>query len=262
MINLAEIKAELYRLSELEDKITAVLDKAPEGNIYFQKTGQNTEPVPYIDCYADGKRHRLSLKHADPSRVKGLLFKRYAKVIRKQTEHNLHALQSILAYKPFTEEIKNYGGERFHECRTYFFGKPVSNPEFDALKERQNPYHPEQLDVKSDLGAFRSREELLSAEAMHHLGLRFKYETPLAVGMYFRYPDFAVLHPCTGKIIYIEYAGKPADPDYQRDLQQRIRDYANVGVFLGVNLFILAPTPGEGFDLSEVTSRLKGIFCL
>ena len=262
MINLAEIKAELHRLSELKDKITSVLEKAPEGNIYYQQTGLHTEPVPYIDCYADGRRHRFSLKNADAAKVKGLLFKRYAKTIRKQTEQNLHVLQSILAYQPFTEEIKNYGGERYKECRAYFFGEPVNNPEFDILKERQNPYHPEHLNVKSDLGTFRSREELLSAEAMRQLGLRFKYETPLAVGMYFRYPDFAVLHPRTGKIIYIEYAGKPADPDYQKDLQQRIRDYANAGVFLGVNLFILAPAPGEGFDLSEITARLKGIFGL
>ena len=69
-----------------------------------------------------------------------------------------------------------------------------------------------------------------------------------------------VLHPETGAIIYIEYAGKPADPGYQRDLQQRLRDYANVGIYLGVNLFILAPPPDGGFDLVRITEQLKGIF--
>ena len=260
MLNLEQIKEELSIQQNLKEKIDAVLKSAPEGNIFFQKTGQNTAPLPYCDYYQDGKRHRTSMKYAEERTVKTLLFKRYAKKIKKQVDQNIKALQGISAYVPFTEDIKNYGGELYRECREHFFGPAVSNPAFEALQERQNPYHPEHLNVRSEFGLFRSREELAVARAMRDLGLKFKYETALPVGMYDRYPDFAVLHPETGAIIYIEYAGKPADPGYQRDLQQRLRDYANVGIYLGVNLFILAPPPDGGFDLVRITEQLKGIF--
>lgn len=260
MLNLEQIKEELTLQQKLIEKIDAVLKDAPEGNIFFQKTGQNTAPLPYCDHYQDGKRHRTSMKYAEDHTIKALMFKRYAKRIKKQAEQNIKALQSISAYVPFTEDIKNYGGERYRECREHFFGPPVSNPAFETMKERQNPYHPEHLNVRSEFGVFRSREELAVARAMSDLGLRFKYEIALPVGMYCRYPDFAVLHPETGTIIYIEYAGKPADPGYQKDLQQRLRDYANAGVYLGVNLFILAPPPDGGFDLVRITEQLKGIF--
>ena len=33
-----------------------------------------------------------------------------------------------------------------------------------------------------------------------------------------------------------------------------------VGIYLGVNLFILAPPPDGGFDLVRITEQLKGIF--
>lgn len=260
MLNLERIKEELAVQFQLKEKIDIILREAPEGNIFFQQTGPEADLLPYLDHYQDGKRHRTALKNAEKRTIKGLLYKRYAKKIMKQVDINIKALQGASAYVPFTEADKAFGGDLYKECREYFFGPPVCNPVFDALEERQNPYHPEQRNVRSELGVFRSREELSTAQAINNLGLQFKYETALAVGMYNRYPDFAVLHPKTGAIIYIEYAGKPADPDYQRDLQQRIRDYANVGVFLGVNLFIIAPTPGEGFDLVQITERLKGIF--
>lgn len=260
MLNLERIKEELAVQSQLKEKIDIVLRGAPEGNIFFQKTGPEADPLPYLDHYQDGKRHRTALKKEEGRTIKALLLKRYAKKIMKQVDNNIKALRGILAYAPFTEEDKCFGGDLYKECREYFFGPPVCNPAFDALEERQNPYHPEHMNVRSELGLFRSREELSTARAMNDLGLRFKYETALPVGMYNRYPDFAVLHPKSGAIIYIEYAGKPADPGYQKDLQQRIRDYANVGVFLGVNLFLIAPTPGEGFDLVQITERLKGIF--
>ncbi|MBO5518476.1 MAG: hypothetical protein J6A42_10420 [Firmicutes bacterium] len=260
MLNLERIKEELAVQSQLKEKIDIVLQEAPEGNIFFQKTGPEAAPLPYHDHYQDGKRHRTALKNAEEGTVKALLLKRYAKRILKKVERNIKALQGASEYAPFTEADKSFGGDLYRECREHFFGAPLSNPTFEALKERQNPFHPEHMNVRSELGLFRSREELSTAKAMNDLGLRFKYETALPVGMYNRYPDFAVLHPKTGAIIYIEYAGKPADPGYQKDLQQRIRDYANVGVFLGVNLFIIAPTPGEGFDLVQITERLKGIF--
>ena len=260
MFNIESVKEELRRHIELKNKIERILERAPKGHIIFPKAGNSPQQIPYYDYYEDGKRHRVSLKGKDPALLKGLLFKRYAKAIYTQVENNLKILKTIEAYRPFTEKIKQFEGDIYKECREHFFGPPVSNPEFEALKERQNPYHPEHLNVRSEFGLFRSREELAVARAMSDLGLRFKYEIALPVGMYCRYPDFAVLHPETGTIIYIEYAGKPADPGYQKDLQQRLRDYANVGVYLGVNLFILAPPPGGGFDLVRITEQLKGIF--
>ncbi len=260
MLSIEEIRLEQKHTGELCDKIHRVLQAAPEGSIYYQQTGRNETFLPYLDTVTDGKRHRTSLRNADERTVKALRYKKYALHIKRLAETNLSALKHAAQYVPITEDIKSFGGKQFEDCREYFFGITPENEAFEALQERQNTLYPEQLKIKTELGVFRSREESMLAGALHDLALRSKYEAPLEVGMYFRYPDFTVLHPVTGEMIYIEFAGLQSDPDYRKSLLKRIDEYASVGVYLGVNLFILSPGPDGSLDMVAITRLLRGIF--
>ena len=260
VITLKEIHKELKEMEKLYIKIQLALKDAPAGNLYYQNTGKSTPALPYLETHTDGKRQRQSLKNADLKTIQTLQFKKYAKHLRKIVEQNLSALKHAGKYQPITEDVKSYGGEAFHACREYFFGTEAVNEKFENLPERQNPYKPEQMNIRMKLGAFRSREEYITALAMHNLGLRFKYEAPLAVGMYYRYPDFTVLHPLTGELIFIEVTGLPEDPEYRRSLLKRIDEYANAGVYLGRNLFIIAPSADGGIDEAALIRLLRGIF--
>lgn len=259
MINPNALQSELDRMLAIREKIERILEKAPNGTLFYQQQSKNA-PIPYIAYKHKGKRVRRSLKKADPKDIRALLFKKYAKKLLPFIERNILSLEHALRYTPLPEIKGDLQRDIYEPCRDYFFGKPPANPDFERLPERQNPFHPEDLNITTELGVFRTREEYLTARSMKIIGLTFKYETPLPVGMYYRYPDFAVLHPKTGKIIYIEYAGKMNDAGYRKDLLHRIDEYANAGVYLGVNLFVIASAPGEGFDMEAVIDRLKGIF--
>ena len=259
MLSREEICSELKTTLELYEKIRKVLEAAPEGNLYFQMTGKNTSPVPYLERQVNGKRTRTSLRKADPKVIKAMLFKKYAKHLVRTVENNLAALKHAERYRPLTENLKAYGGETFHACREYFFGKEAENEMFERLAERQNNYKPEHLNIKMELGSFRSREEYIVAFVLNELGLRFKYEAPLQLGAYCRYPDFTVLHPHTGKLVYLEVAGLLSDPEYRKALLRRIEEYAGEGLLLGRDLFILAPAENGGIDQAALASLLKGI---
>lgn len=259
MLNPKSLQSNLEHMLAIRRRIENVLEKAPEGTLFYQQQRQNA-PIPYAAYRRDGKRIRRSLRNADPKYVQSLLFKKYAKKLKPFVEKNILSMEHALRYIPLSELGGDFQKELYRPCKDYFLGKAPENADFERLPERQNPFHPEELNIRTDLGVFRTREEYLTARSMNTLGLRFKYETPLAVGMYYRYPDFAVLHPRTGKIVYIEYAGKMHDQEYRKSLLKRIDEYANAGVYLGVNLFVIASAPGEGFDMEAVIDQLKGIF--
>ncbi len=262
MINHEAVKAELAFLTKLKAKIDKCIRNAPEGSVYYVSAGKTTDPIPFRNRNIEGKRVRTSLKKHERKLLIPLKFKTYAKHLKRRVDGNIRALKAILRYQPFDADFLSFGGAPFQECRDYFFGTAPDNPEFEALEERQNPSHPEQLNIKTELGVFRSREEYIVARALTMLGLRFKYETPLFTPYRCLYPDFAVLHPVTSQIIYIEYSGRMKSTEYRVSVLSRLKDYGNAGLYLGYNLFYISTISEEGIDVSVIMNRLKGIFDL
>ena len=70
---------------------------------------------------------------------------------------NLRILRAAAAYRPLSRSFLIEQGEPYEDCIPRFFGRQADNDEFDMLEERQNPYHPEQMNVCDELGAFRSK---------------------------------------------------------------------------------------------------------
>ena len=249
MLNMARIKNELNRLIRIRDKIETVLTHAPEGTIYFRGSGKRGRLAPYIVTREAGKQKRIRIPEKEEKLIKGLRYKKYAKHIRAYVLRNIKALQHALRYRPLDESLLAYGGELFSDCREFFFGSPPRNAAFDALEERQNPYRPEQLRVKTKLGAFRGKSEHDVARILAELGLLFKYEAPCVLPGVTRYPDFTVLHPRTGELVYIEFCGLMHRAGYREDMAEKLEEYARGGIYLGVNLFIITELPTRDLDL-------------
>ncbi len=260
MISKIYIESELDVMEKMEKKLKYVLKDAPNGSVYFRNRG-GKDFIPYWDRYEEGKRVRTPLDPNQEEMLKRLKYKTYAKRLLPIVSRNIRALQNIRDYMPLTEDVKARGGAPFQECRDYFFGAPVANEYFDQMKERQNPSHPEELIVSTELGVFRSKLEYIVARILTELGLRFKYEAAMSVGTHILYPDFTVLHPKTGKLIYIEAAGLVNNERYRRRQAERIESMAHVGIYLGVNLFVIGESP-DGMDTLLITNVLRGIFGL
>ena len=231
-----------------------------EGSLYYRYAGKDKTGVPYITITKNKARKRFPVTDADDALIRRYMLKTYARHIRHRVKANLTAMCAAEKYTPFDTKFIMFGGAGFSEARNHFFGEYAESPEFDALPERQNPSHPEHLNVKTELGVFRSREEYIVARALNALGLKFKYEAPLVTPFGTRFPDFAVPHPKSGKIIYLDYGSNYQNPGYQQSVWTRMRDYMSAGVYPGVNLFYIAASPDGGIDQAAIMSLLKGIF--
>lgn len=260
MLNLESIRSEIDMLEKLQARLVSAIRNAPKGTLYY-RTGGAGKQTPYrtLGTGKDRKRVRLdpaSLKQRDL--IRKLKDKKFAGHVLPRVRRNLRALRAAAAYRPLSSTFLIEQGEPYEDCVPRFFGRQAGSDEFDMLEERQNPYHPEQMNVRDELGAFRSKNELLSAHVLDDLQLRFKYEAPLFTPYGIKYPDFTVLHPVTGELRYIEIAGRMDDPEYRRDLYGKLEAYAEAGVYQGVNLLVICIDPDKGIDLAAIRELIRG----
>jgi hypothetical protein len=240
-----------------------MIDNGPEGVLYYRKdrTGANGA-IPYLR-EKQGSKYRLrSLAKADKRYIHRLRRKTYALHVLPAVKERKRILKSAASYTPIPGCVRDYGGDEFRQCREECFGSEPHNEYFESLSERQNPEYKDELKVQTAQGLFRSKNEALFAKLLDDLALRSKYETPLEIDYITYYPDFAVLHPNTGQLIYIEFCGKLDDPLYRRRLARKIINYAQAGIYLGINFFIFAEHPTDGLDMVSIERMLRAIFDL
>ena len=74
MINPNALQSELDRMLAIREKIERILEKAPDGTLFYQQQSKYA-PIPYVAYKQKGKRVRRSLKKADPKDIRALLLK-------------------------------------------------------------------------------------------------------------------------------------------------------------------------------------------
>ena len=95
-----------------------------------------------------------------------------------------------------------------------------------------NPYYPEQLKFQSISGhMLRSKSELLIDSALFTHKIPFRYEAALILDDYTFYPDFTVMHPKTGQILYWEHFGLMDDLPYRKNASHKVQRYIEHGIF-------------------------------
>lgn len=263
MITREQLIAERDRLEVLEEELARNIKVAPEGSVYFRKEANRTSK-PYRTCNVDGKRKREALKTKDKGMIKLLKYKRYSLSLIRLVRANIDILKRAERYNDIVPRmITEKLGPEFAECEETLFGTRsgrVVNQAFEDLQERQNPLYPEEMKVHTELGDFRSKTESLIAIILTMLNIQFKYEAPLWVGYGYIYPDFTILHPITGKIVYLEHFGLQESEEYREKMAKRIALYSSLGIFLGSQLIVTCESSSEGLDMVAIKRLLEAFF--
>ena len=120
---------------------------------------------------------------------------------------------------------------------------PYLAPQSQQLLDWKNsPYnkscaHPEKLIHKSISGnLLRSKSEVLIDMSLYKHKIPFRYECELQLGNISIFPDFTILHPTSGKIIYWEHFGMMDIPKYRRNACQKLYDYSENGIIPSIQL--------------------------
>lgn len=122
----------------------------------------------------------------------------------------------------------------------------------------RNQKHPEQLTHQTGFGyAVRSKSELLIDYALHVNNIPFRYECSLELGNNTFYPDFTIIHPKTGEIIYWEHFGMMDDPAYCKNVFSKMNIYVANGIIPNINLITTYETKDFPLDTKQINDMIN-----
>ena len=223
-------------------------------------------PSGELKAYTNNKSHRWYyvngsarkyLSRNNRTLAEKLALKKYLFLRKKELLEDKNNINNrlILLDSKCHEEM-----EKFLNSASYFELLPKNiNRQEDWRNEefKTNPLYPEQRNVPCPSGNFvRSKSEVFIDMALSQAGIPYRYECELILGKQNYYPDFTILHPGTGEVIYWEHFGKMNDPDYARSAFNKMRKYYENGLIPGKNLIVTFETRGNPFTFNEAQAAL------
>lgn len=258
---IENIKREFYRITKLEQQMTADLKNIPEGFLMKRKDGRIFHVIK-----KNGEKEIIRLNLDDEGDVllfHKLKYKKYIKealpVLNEWIKQLKNILRKVSVYDPLRIE------ERLKDQYHGLSGLPIFlegdiNPETWGNKNG-SPMYKEGLIHPSENGLMtRSKSEAQIASKYERLGWKMVYEPVIRLpdGRVLR-PDFAVLHPIKRKVIYHEHLGMMDDPEYAMNAIKKLDDYASIGIVLGENLVVTTETKNQPLTFQAINEVIKKI---
>ena len=259
-MSIISIVTDLNKEIEREYNLKAFMDErlkaVPDGSL--SAVSIKNDKYYYKRVYMEGSRKSIIL---DP------LEDMHREVIKELMEkktivHGLPILRNnIKAMEKCVSKLKPYDPLDFKYGellgKDYYLDDDVCVREWEKKPDRQNPYHRERLIHETKCGIkVRSKSEMLIADILYDLGIRFKYETILVSGRKLMYPDFEFIHPKERRIIWLEHQGLIDDPKYAIDAFEKQDNYGRIGIFPGKNLILTYETDDHPLTRGAVMEKL------
>ena len=135
---------------------------------------------------------------------------------------------------------------------------------FKELKECSNP-----VPFKGFLNhgniRMRSRGEVIIAECLESLGLKYKYEPAVYINGDVYYPDFVVYLDFIDRCFLIEFLGMADNEEYMINALHKINKYFSCNILPGESLLTLYGTasymPGTDLITAVITSLVNSLCC-
>lgn len=121
-----------------------------------------------------------------------------------------------------------------------------------------NPYKPDQRKHPSLSGhILRSKSEKDIANALFINKIPFRVEAELSLGKHVIFPDFTILRPKDGAIVYWEHYGMVSDPKYNEQNKGRHDEYIENGFIPTINLIETYETLDYPLTMDIIDDNIK-----
>lgn len=234
---LIKLIADRYELitrtvKALEERLTSF----PDGRLVVEKHKGGTHFILIVN--GQNKRY---LSRKDNRLIEQLTQKEYiAKALRKARSEMKVLMKTLRSYP---DTVIEDVFESLPEERKKYVKSLVPGDDQYAAKWLAGPFKPkpfkkgspEFYTLKGE--RVRSKSEVIIADRLFIKGIPYKYECPLKAGKDVIHPDFTILRMSDREIIYHEHCGKMSDPEYTKDIPDRVNKYARNGIFQGDRLF-------------------------
>ena len=237
----------MARYNYLKDMLNSMPEfNCPRSNIYYVKTHHQTKPYSYKRVYPNS-----------PDRGY------YEQILAKRGEIEGQLLQLEHAWQMRHGFPIPSADER--PIAIINTGSRLSMDNFNMLTEYSNP-RPIETNYIAGGKRYRSRLELHTAEALSLLGLEWRYEPAITLGVPGKFmgeartvtvtPDFAVAVPELRRFFIVEALGMLSDKSYAEEACNKIRTYAYNGIYPSKDLVLV---PGDSTYMPPIEAILSSL---
>lgn len=234
-----------------------------EGYVEIRK-GKYGDKFYHVTKSSDGMFHRKYIKHESLANYLQYFQFTYLKKVQNQTLKNIKALNKFINSYNFNhhDQIYNSINPRKKEYVT-----PITKTLNQRISEWKKEKYPSRNSFKSSSQHLtendefvKSKSELIIADLLFSYKIDYKYEFPLqlATGRII-YPDFTIINPITGEIIYWEHFGLMDDAEYARNFVVKMQEYIFTGIYPGKNLLLTFEDSKTPFSKQVAKILLKEI---
>ena len=268
---ITQLEAKKLYFDALAKNARARLSRMPdEGRLRIRKTRGY---VQFFQVTRKGEHngHYLSQKNgADLHLTRRLAQKEYTEVLIKNCEQYSRAISVFLEQIP-ENDIRNIKAERpeFRALVTPPSENEMTDDEFIAAWRAvtyKGKEIPEECARYTTNGGetVRSKSEKIIADLLDSRGIPYRYEFPQKMRVRrgrtaVFYPDFTILAPDRREII-LEHFGLMDDPEYCRNVLEKLNVYISNGIFPGDRFLFTYETSDMPFDSRLLEKMLDKMF--
>lgn len=132
----------------------------------------------------------------------------------------------------------------------------ITKEQFMKAEPNQNPYeieHP--IPYKGQ--TLRSKNELLSVQAIESMGFMWKTEISIKCGKYSFYPDVVFYVPYIDKVISLELDGMMEKDDYYEHAEERRAKYIKAGLVENKDVIFFRLNNKYDFNMEDLISLIE-----
>ena len=264
MISRESVSAALKNTQKMLDYAENQLSASPLGTLKVHKIKNNRYYSILCPDSLSEKSIERYLKINELEKYAGLALKRYYKKIIPVLK------QRIAILKKFESEYKNYLDEALNALPSGI--ADLCSPLcvlpngrvclWDNYRPQSNPHHPEKCIYEAKSGDMvRSKSELMIANLLYDAGILFRYEAALTINGRTIYPDFTILSPLDGTLIFWDHFGMMDDPEYCNSFINRKRIYNAAGFLEGFSLIFTFESALEPLTPKDVKLQIDRLLC-
>lgn len=252
-----ELMKETYKLSELREKLQLHLENAPEGTLNIKKPARGN----YLQYYNYLKGEKIYIPTKKRDLAKALAQKDYNKKVLSIIEARLRSAQQLL------EQYKQAAGDLYNKLPAA--RKNLVTPIFPTDEEfvkawyekypgSANPY-PSNSVIYSERGELvRSKSEKILADLFYRRDIPYVYEPQIIMeNGKILYPDFLLLNLQQRKTYVYEHFGMMDNPEYAKNMCEKIDLYSENGYWYGDNLLFSMETGTTPLNTRAVEKMLR-----
>ena len=262
---LSLINTSLESQAKLFKQIQKELNRMPAGTISSKMI--NGKKYYYHGTKDNEEQHvQRLIKKDDQDLKESLMRKRFIRKLNNSLQKNVPLMKKFVqTYRPVFGDVE---GEMLSEMESeiqlemagWMFENDEKILQWISEPFKSNPSFKEGLLHTTTLGLrVRSKSEAIIAGIFEANGIPFRYEAELILGEKVYYPDFTVLCPLSGRVLYWEHFGMLNDSNYRVSAVKKLGSYFENGLYPCDNFIVTYDNVDGSIDASVILKHIDSI---